>query len=92
MLNNNCTSIPPFSSIALIPAFPKISDMLGAHIEYVRCRPYQRLPIIETGIVIGYQLYKGELFLKVSPDTIRCPKWVSEFDFLSYVHSTVKGN
>lgn len=66
---------------------PTVEDMIGQHIEYVRSRPYQRLPIIETGKVKEVMHYKNEMFMLVEPDTSRCQKWVSEFDFRSYVRN-----
>lgn len=66
---------------------PVVEDMLGQNIEYVRSRPYQRLPIIETGTVKAIMHYKNEMFMLVSPDSHRCQKWVSEYDFRSYVRN-----
>lgn len=73
---------------ALTPAFPTVADMLGAHLLYVYARPYQREAMIETGVIVGYQHCKGEFYLKMQPDNpVRFPRWISENDFLSYVHN-----
>lgn len=61
--------------------------MKGARIEYVRSRPFDRLPIIETGMITELKTYNNELFMWVKPDTGRSPRWVSEFNFRSYVRT-----
>lgn len=71
---------------SLVPARPTVADMLGAHILYFHARPHEREVILETGVVIGYQFRRKELFLKIQPDNpARLPKWISEFDFRAYV-------
>lgn len=69
-----------------VPATPTVADMQGAHIRYIRCRPYDRLPIIETGTVTATKTHNNILYLWVKPDSWRSARWVSEFNFLNYVH------
>lgn len=74
-----------FPSI-LQPAKPVLADMLGAKIQYVIFRPYQRMPLAGIGIVIGYKQHKGDLYLKVQNTTTCREKWINaDEDFLGYV-------
>lgn len=78
------------SGLALKPAAPTVDDMLNRHIEYVRSRPYERLPIVETGTVKEIKHYKNVMYMWVEPDSGRSAKWVSEFDFRKYVRKVRK--
>lgn len=82
MLNTNVTA---FFSI-FPPAAPALADMLGATIQYINARPYQRSPLSAIGLVIGYSLRKGDLYLKVQNTTTCRERWINaETDFINYV-------
>lgn len=83
LTQNHTTSIVSFP---LVPATPALSEMLGATIQYVNARPYQRLPLSAVGLVIGYKQHRGELFLKVQNTTTCRERWINESDFIAYVH------
>lgn len=69
------------------PATPVLADMLGATIQYINARPYQRMPLSAIGLVIGYKQHKGDLFLKIRNTTTCRERWINaETDFLAYVH------
>lgn len=68
-------------------ATPTLADMLGAKIQYVLFRPYQRMPLAGIGIVIGYKQHKGDLYLKVQNTTTCREKWINaDEDFIAYAH------
>lgn len=77
MLNLNYTTLQP--------ATPTLLDMLGAKIEYINFRPYQRQPMNAIGIVIGYKNHKNTFFLKVQNSTTCRERWIAESDFVGYV-------
>lgn len=69
-------------------ATPVVADMVGKKIEYVRSRPYQRLPIHATGVVMELGERHGELLMRVQPcDATQPVRWISEYDFVAYVRS-----
>lgn len=72
------------------PATLTVQDMIGQQIEYVRSRPYERLPIVETGVVKEIKHYKNVMYMWVVPDSSRSAKWVSEYDFRKYVRKVRK--
>lgn len=83
MLNAiNVTTFP----VIFPPAAPSLADMLGASIEYINARPYERTPLHAIGTVIGYAHRRGELFLKVQNATTCRERWIPESDFVRYVH------
>lgn len=82
MLSNYSTTIP-----SLLPATPTLSDMLGSTIEYINARPYQRMPLMAVGVVIGYTHRNGDLHLKVKNSTTKRERWINaETDFIAYAH------
>lgn len=77
----------------LTPAYPTTAEMPGAAIRYIHARPYQRLDMIETGVVIGWQHHSKGFYVKVQPDnTALMSKWIHEDDVLGYVHASEDWN
>jgi len=72
-----------YSTTGLPVGTPTLADMLGASIQFIAARPIDRLPLVDSGLVIGYKLHKNTLYLKVQRAG-RIDRWISEFDFLAY--------
>jgi hypothetical protein len=75
----------------LQPAFPTLSDMVGARIEYIHAEPYQQQPIVTTGTIKSVkELRDGRLEMFVQPDNTRfLAKYrIGETHLLRYLHST----
>lgn len=79
-------SIQQLATYQLKSATPTFADMVGAPIRYVYARPYQRLVIVETGVIIGWQHHRNGLYMRVQPNNKSLSsKWIHEDDFMSYV-------
>lgn len=84
-VSQNPTSIPSFSSIVPAPA-----DFIGKTITYYNARPYQRTPLLANGIVIGWQVYKNLLLLKVQNTETCRERWINaQFDCLNFTLAVI---
>lgn len=72
------------------PATLTVEDMLDCKIQYVYARPHGYSPQIEAGKVIKIKQVNNVLWMLIEPhNPCRMTKWRSEFDFVSYAHSSM---
>ncbi len=70
----------------LTPANPQLTDLIGAHIEYVYAEPYGGSPIVKTGTITEINQHKGTFYMRVQPDdSNRLGKWRTEHHFIRYL-------
>ena len=70
---------------------PSIPALIGTTIQYVNARPYQRQTLYATGVVIGWQVYRNLLMLKVQNTETCRERWINaQYDFLNAVPELIR--
>ena len=70
---------------------PSTADLIGTTIQYVNARPYQRQSLYATGLVIGWQVYRNLLMLKVQNTETCRERWINaQYDFLNAVPEIIR--
>jgi len=70
---------------------PSTADLIGTTIQYVNARPYQRQNLYAIGVVIGWQVYRNLLMLKVQNTETCRERWINaQYDFLNAVPEIIR--
>jgi len=70
---------------------PSTADLIGTTIQYVNARPYQRQSLYAMGLVIGWQVYRNLLMLKVQNTETCRERWINaQYDFLNAIPAIIQ--